>query len=90
MIQFSQRNGKLPLPRQKQGSYPVTTIYAERAYLRECIIFKVVNNLKPISSMQFFTKPNCNLCMEERLTILKNIHEKRVMLMNKNVDIYET
>ena len=28
IIQLSQRNGKLPLPQQKQGNYPVITIYA--------------------------------------------------------------
>ena len=27
ILQLYQRNGKLPLPRQKQGNYPVITIY---------------------------------------------------------------
>ena len=27
ILQFSQRNGKFPLSRQKQGNYPVITIY---------------------------------------------------------------
>ena len=35
-----------------------------------------------------FTKPNCNLCMQERLTILKKLRDKRVTVMNKNLDIY--
>ena len=34
------------------------------------------------------TKPNFNLCMQERLTILKKIRDKRLILMNKNSDIY--
>ena len=38
--------------------------------------------------MKKFTKPNCNLCMEERLTILKKKHDKRVTVMNKNLEIY--
>ena len=36
-----------------------------------------------------FMKPNCNLCMQERLTILKMIHDKHVTVMNKNSEIYE-
>ena len=27
VLQFSQRNGELPLPWRKQGNYPVITIY---------------------------------------------------------------
>ena len=50
--------------------------------------FKVVKQLKPIGSMKTFTKPNCNLCMEELLTILKKLHAKRVVVINKNSDIY--
>ena len=38
--------------------------------------------------MKKITKPNCNLCMEEHLTILKKIHEKCVTVMNKNSEIY--
>ena len=36
-----------------------------------------------------FTKPNFNLCMQERLKILKMIHDKRVTVMNKKSEIYE-
>ena len=50
--------------------------------------FKVVKQLKPIGSMKTFTKPNCNLCMEELLTILKKLHAKRFVVINKNSDIY--
>ena len=34
VIKFSQRNGKLPLQRQKQGNYPVITIYDSRWFLK--------------------------------------------------------
>ena len=50
--------------------------------------FKVLKQLNPIGTMKTFTKPNFNLCMQERLTILKMIREKRVKAMNKNLDIY--
>ena len=47
--------------------------------------FKVVNQLNPIGAMKTFEKPKCNLCMEERLTILKKLRDKDVTVMNKNV-----
>ena len=50
--------------------------------------FKVVKEQNPIDAMKTFTKPNCNLCMEERLKILKKIRDKRVTVMNKNLKIY--
>ena len=37
---------------------------------------------------EIFTKLNCNLCMQERLTILKKLRDKRVTFMNKNSEIY--
>ena len=55
-----------------------------RTDLRKYLTFKVVKQLNPIGSMKTCTKPNCNLCMEERLTILKKLRDKRVMIMNKN------
>ena len=45
---------------------------------------KVVKHINRVGSMKTFTKPNCDLCVEELLTILKNIRERRVTLMNKN------
>ena len=39
--------------------------------LRMCIKFKLLNQINPILEMKVFTKPNCNFCMEKRLTILK-------------------
>ena len=50
--------------------------------------FKVLKQLNPIGTMKTFTKPNFNLCMQERLTILKMIRDKRVTVMNKNSEIY--
>ena len=41
-----------------------------RTQLRKCMTFKVLKQLNPIGAMKTFTKPNCNLCMQERLTIL--------------------
>ena len=59
-----------------------------RTYLRKCMAFKVVKQLNPIGAMKTFTKPNCNLCMQERLMILKNLGDKCVTVMNKNSEIY--
>ena len=43
-----------------------------RTDLRKYATFKAVNQINPIGAMKTCTKPNCNLCTEERLTILKN------------------
>ena len=56
--------------------------------LRKCMTFKVLKQLNPIGAMKKFAKTNCNLCMQERLKILKMIRDKRVTVMNKNSDIY--
>ena len=50
--------------------------------------FKVVNQLNLIGAIKTCNKPNCNLCMQERLTILKELHGKHVTVMNKNPEIY--
>ena len=50
--------------------------------------FKVVNQLNPIEAMKKFTKTKYNLCMQEPLTILKKLCDKRVTVMNKYSDIY--
>ena len=52
--------------------------------LRKCMAFKVLNQPNPIGAMRKITKPNC---MQERLTILKNLRDKRVTVMNKNSEI---
>ena len=79
--------------RQKSGSFSVhfkqhfnTT--TSRTDLRKYMTFKVVKELNPIGAMKTFTELNCNLCMEERLMILKNVCDKRVKVMNKNLEIY--
>ena len=59
-----------------------------RTYLRKCMRFKVIKQLNPIGAMKIFTKHNCNLCMQERLTILKMLREKYVTVMNKSLEIY--
>ena len=61
-----------------------------RTDLRNCMTFKVTNQLNPIDEMKTFTRPNCNLCVQERLKILKKLREKRVTVMNKNSEIYGT
>ena len=48
-----------------------------RTGLRKYMMFKVVNQINLIGAMKTFTNPNCNLCMEEWLTILKKYPEKR-------------
>ena len=59
-----------------------------RTELRKCMTFKILKQLNPIGAMKTFTKPNCDLCMQERLTTLKMIRDKRVTLMNTNLEIY--
>ena len=55
-----------------------------RTELRKCMTFKVIKQLNTIGAMKTFTKPHCNLCMQEHLIILKMIRDKRVTVMNKN------
>ena len=38
--------------------------------------FKVITQLNLIGAMKIFTKPNCNLCMGERLSTPKKLHDK--------------
>ena len=59
-----------------------------RTYLRKYMTFKLVNQLNPIGAMKTFTKTNCNLCMQEHLTILEKLCDKRVTVMNKKSEIY--
>ena len=59
-----------------------------RTELCKFMTFKVLKQLNPIGAMKSFTKPNCNLCMQEHLTILKILRDKRVTVMNKNSEIY--
>ena len=59
-----------------------------RTDLHKYMAFKIVKQINPIGAMKTFTKPNCNLCMEECLTIPKKLYEKRVTVMNNNLEIY--
>ena len=59
-----------------------------RTELRKCMTFKVIKQLNTVGTMKTFTKSNCNLCMQERLTILKMLRDKRVTVMNKNSEFY--
>ena len=56
--------------------------------IRKYMTFKVLKQLNPIVPINLFMKPNCNLCLEECSTILKRLREKRVTIMNNNLDIY--
>ena len=38
--------------------------------------------------MKTFKKPNCNLCMQACLTIMKNIRDKHFTVMNEKSEIY--
>ena len=47
-----------------------------RTDLCKFMAFKVVKQINPIEAMKSFTKLNCKLCMEERLTNLKKLRDK--------------
>ena len=59
-----------------------------RTDIRKCMTIRVLKQLNPIGAIKHFTKPNCNLCMQECLTILKKLHDKCATVMNKNLEIY--
>ena len=59
-----------------------------RIDLRKFMTFKVIKQINPIGAMKTFRKPNCNLCMNKCLTILKKLCEKFIVVMNKNSEIY--
>ena len=59
-----------------------------RTDLRKYMEFRVVKQLNLIGAMKTFTKTYCNLCMQERLSILKKLRDKQVTVMNKNLEIY--
>ena len=78
---------------QKSGSFAAHFVQhfkstTSRIELRKYMTFKVLKQLNPIGAMKTFTKPDFNLCMQKRLTILKIIRDKRVTVMNKNLEIY--
>ena len=86
-IQRLLKNGR------KSDSFAAHFVYhfndtTSRTDLRKCMTFKILKQLNPIGVMKKIMKPNCNLCMQERLTILKKLRDKRVTIMNKNLEIY--
>ena len=60
-----------------------------RTDLRKYVMFKILKQLNQIGAMKKITKPNCDVCMEECLTILKKLSDKRITVMKMNSDIYE-
>ena len=50
--------------------------------------FKVVKYINKIGAIKTFTKPYCNLCMGGGLMILKELCDKCVPVMNKNLEIH--
>ena len=46
-------------------------ITMSRTDVRKYMTFKVVMHLKPIGAIETFTKPDCNLCLQELFTITK-------------------
>ena len=58
-----------------------------RTDLHKYMTFEVVKQLNPIGKMKTFTKPNCNVCMEECLTILKKLRDKHVTIVNNTLEI---
>ena len=59
-----------------------------RTDLRQCMTSKIIKRLNLIGAMKTFTKPNCIICMQEYLTILKNLRDKRVMVMKNILETY--
>ena len=79
--------------RQKSDSFSAHFVQhfnttTSRTDLRKYMTFKVLDQLNLIGAMKTFTKPNSNIFMQERLTILKKLRDKRVTVMNKNLEIY--
>ena len=59
-----------------------------RTDLRKYTTFKGIKQLNLIGALETLTKTNCNLCMQECVTILKKLCDKCVTVMNKNSEIY--
>ena len=51
--------------------------------------FKVVNHINTIVSIKTLTEVNSSLCVDKCFTILKNLCDRCVTLMNKKLDVYE-
>ena len=77
------KNGKKSDSFDSHFVHPFNTT-TSRTDIHKYTTSKLVKQINPIGAMEKFTKPNCNLCMQERLTILKKLREERVAVMNKN------
>ena len=64
--------------------FNTTTLHTD---IIKYMTFKVVKQLNQIGTMKTFTRPNYNLCMEERFTTLKNPRDKHDTVLNKNSEI---
>ena len=52
------------------------------------MVLKIVKDLNPIGAMDLFTKPECYLCMDKHLMIIKYLHNRKFTLINKYLQIY--
>ena len=59
-----------------------------RTYIPKYMTFKVVKQLNLIGAMKKIMRTNFNICMDGRLTILKNLRDERVTVRNKKSEIY--
>ena len=81
------KNGQIPdsFSAHFEQHFKSTTSHT---YLQKCMPLNSVKKLIPIGAIKKYTKPNCKICMEERLTILKKVRDKHVTVMNKNSEMY--
>ena len=52
------------------------------------MVLKLVKHTNPIGAMKIFTKTDFNICMEGRITILKNVPDRYGTLMNNTLENY--
>ena len=77
------KNGQKPdqFSAHFEKNFDATTSHID---LRKYMKFKLVKQLNSIGKMEIFTKPNCNLYMEEHLTILKSHVKNASRLRTRN------
>ena len=59
-----------------------------RTTLCTCMMFEVDKQLNSIGEMKTFTKPNRDMCMDGRTTILRKLRDKHITVMKKNLEMY--
>ena len=76
------KNGQKPdsFAAHSEQHFNATTSHT---YLRKCTEIKLLKQLNLVGEMKKITNFNCNLCMEERLMMLKNLPEKRSWLWTR-------